>query len=82
MHKGRIDSLSQAILVPGEISGPIQVQEPVYIATLKLNQQTIRAFGEEMPLQPGMLLRADIILEERSILHWLLEPLLSLRGRT
>ena len=82
VHKGRIDSLSQAILVPGEISGPIQVQEPVYIATLKLNQQTIRAFGEEMPLQPGMLLRADIILEERSILHWLLEPLLSLRGRT
>ncbi len=79
---GRIDSLSQTILVGGEISGPLQVQEPVYIATLELNQQTIRAFGEEMPLRPGMLLKADIILERRSILNWLLEPLYSLRGRT
>lgn len=82
VHKGTIENLSQTILIRGEISGPLQVQEPVYIATLKLNQQTIRAFGEEMPLQPGMLLKADIILEKRSILTWLLEPLYSLRGRT
>jgi hypothetical protein len=28
-----------------------------------------------------MLLQADIILERRSILEWLAEPLLGLRGR-
>lgn len=82
VHKARIKSLSQTILVRGEISGPLQVQEPVYIASVKLYQQTMRAYGQEIPLQPGMLLKADIILEKRSILNWLLEPLYSLRGRT
>jgi len=82
VHEGRISNLSQTILVRGEISGPLQIQEPVYIATIKLNQQTIHTYGEEMPLQPGMLLKADIILEKRSIISWLMEPLYSLRGRT
>lgn len=82
VHKGWISNLSQTILVRGEISGPLQVQEPVYLASIKLSQQTMRAYGKEMPLQAGMLLKADIILEKRSILNWLLEPLYSLRGRT
>jgi membrane fusion protein len=32
-----------------------------------------------MPLQADMLLRADIILEKRSLIRWLLDPLLSVR---
>jgi hypothetical protein len=40
-----------------------------------------RAFGREVPLQPDMTLRADIILEKRSLIEWLLEPLLSVRHR-
>jgi membrane fusion protein len=82
VYKGTINNLSKTILVRGEVSGPLQIQEPVYIATIELNRQTIDAYGKEMPLQPGMLLKADIILEERSIFEWLLEPLYSLRGRT
>jgi hypothetical protein len=31
---------------------------------------------------PGMLLEADIELERRSILEWILEPVLSLTERT
>ena len=43
--------------------------------------QTMRAFGAETPLQPGMALRADVILEERSFAERLLEPLLALRAQ-
>jgi membrane fusion protein len=32
-----------------------------------------------MPLQPGMLLKADVILEQRSLMRWLLDPMLSAR---
>ena len=39
------------------------------------------AFGREVPLQPDMTLRADIILEKRSLIERLLEPLLSVRHR-
>jgi membrane fusion protein len=39
------------------------------------------AFGTNAPLQAGMALTADIVLEERSFAEWILEPLLAMRGR-
>ncbi len=43
--------------------------------------QSISAYGQSVPLQPGMTLSADIVLEERSLLSWLFEPIISLKGR-
>jgi membrane fusion protein len=34
-----------------------------------------------MPLRPDMSLRADIIIDRRSLIQWLFDPLLSARGR-
>lgn len=82
VFKGRLLSVSGSILSSGEISGPVQIGEPAYIASVKLFEQSINAFGKEVPLQPGMILHADIILENRSLLQWMFEPLYSLRGRT
>lgn len=82
VFKGRLLSVSGSILSSGEISGPVQIGEPAYIASVKLFKQSINAFGKEVPLQPGMILHADIILEDRSLLQWMFEPLFSLRGRT
>ena len=39
------------------------------------------ALGKEIPLRPGMLVNADILLERRTLLEWLFEPVLQLRGR-
>jgi membrane fusion protein len=82
VYKGRLLNVSGSILSPGEISGPVQIGEPAYIASVKLFDQSIDAFGKSVPLQPGMILHADIVLEDRSLLQWMLEPLYSLRGRT
>ena len=49
--------------------------------TVALDRQTLAAFGREFPLGPDMTLRADIVLDRRSLLAWLFEPLLGLRGR-
>lgn len=46
-----------------------------------LDRQSVLAFGVEQALRPGMLVSADIELERRSLLEWVLEPLFSLRGR-
>jgi membrane fusion protein len=46
-----------------------------------LGEQEIRAYGNAVPLQPGMTLSADVVLEQRSLISWLLEPILSLQGR-
>ena len=71
----------KAILLPTEVDMPVSLTEPVYQVNVQLDQQQIAAYGEQVPLQAGMLLSADIVLEQRSLLSWLFEPLFSLRGR-
>ncbi|WP_018690680.1 HlyD family efflux transporter periplasmic adaptor subunit [Algicola sagamiensis] len=77
---GELFETSQVILLPNEVNLPIELQEPMYKVKVHLPQQTIQAYGEEMPLQAGMLLEADVLLEKRSVGEWLIEPLLSLKG--
>jgi membrane fusion protein len=44
-----------------------------------LDRPDIDAYGQRIPLQADMLLRADIILGRRTLLSWLISPLLSAR---
>ncbi|TGN61609.1 HlyD family efflux transporter periplasmic adaptor subunit [Paracoccus liaowanqingii] len=54
--------------------------EPVYRVTVRLAAQSATAYGEDAPLQPGMTLSADIVIETRRIYQWILDPLYSLTG--
>jgi membrane fusion protein len=81
LYQGEVSQLSKAVLMAQDPDSPVQIQEPVYQVQVQLNQQFIEAYGEQLPLQAGMLLSADIVLEQRSVLSWLLEPLFSLKGR-
>ena len=73
---GEIVQVSRTVLAPDEasISG-ISLQEPVFRVKVRLRQQQIQAYGQEIVLQPGLLLRADIILERRSLIEWLFDPI-------
>ncbi len=79
---GQILTVSQAPVSPTELDSPVPVAGPVYIATVQLLAQAIESDGQIHTLLPGLLVRADLILERRSLLAWLLEPLYVLRGRT
>lgn len=81
LYQGKISQLSKAVLMAQDPDSPVQIQEPLYQVQVQLDQQFIEAYGEKLPLQAGMLLSADIVLEQRSVLSWLLEPLTSLKGR-
>jgi membrane fusion protein len=54
---------------------------PVYLAAVALDSVNISAYGKPIALREGMTLSADIMLESRSLIDWLLEPLLVMRGR-
>jgi membrane fusion protein len=54
---------------------------PVYLARIALLADHVNAYGESVALREGMTLKADIVLESRSLLDWLFEPLLIMRGR-
>ncbi|MDM3871344.1 HlyD family efflux transporter periplasmic adaptor subunit [Porticoccus sp. W117] len=80
-HFGWVASYSKTVLSPREITAPINLEEPVYRVLVRLDSQSIEAYGKELPLQPGLALEADVILDKRSLFEWILEPLYSLKGR-
>ena len=80
-YRGVIADVSQAVWSAGEKVGPLAIKEPVYRVDVKLDKQTVAALGQEYPLRSGMLVNADILLEKRSLLEWIFEPVIQLRGR-
>jgi len=73
--------VSQTVWSPGDKIGPLTVREAAYRITATLDKQTVSAMGQEIPLRSGMLVNADILLEKRSLLEWVFEPVLQLKGR-
>ena len=80
-YRGIIADVSQTVWSPGDKVGPLTVREPAYRITAKIDRQSVEAMGQEIPLRSGMLVNADILLEKRSLLEWIFEPVLQLRGR-
>jgi len=77
-YGGQITGISQTILTAPEAGGPVTLHEPAYKVTARLDRPDIEAYGRRIGLQPDMLLKADLILERRSLLRWFFGPLLSL----
>ena len=79
--KSEIVRIDQTLIAPNEIQLLIVLQEPVYRLRAKLNRQNVEAYGKQFKLKSGMLFEADIMLEKRTLIEWLLEPIYSLKGR-
>ncbi len=80
LYDGTVSKISNSIMEQNELPIDIQLKEPVYKITVSLAQQSITAYSEKIFLKPGLMLSADVILDERSLFEWLMEPLYSLRG--
>jgi membrane fusion protein len=79
-YPGIISQIANGVIMPGEPTSGLTFQEPVYQVIATLESQYVQAFGNEVPLRPGMILSADVVLDRRSLFQWLLEPIYSLRG--
>ncbi len=80
-YTGKIHQIAKSVIMPGEPTSGLSFQEPVYKVVAELEKQNILAYGKELPLKPGMMLSADVVLDKRTLFEWLLEPLYSLRGK-
>jgi len=78
-YKGQVINVSQTILTSSDAAGPIKLSEPAYRVTAALERPSVDAYGKIVALQPDMLLKADVILEKRSLMSWLTNPLRSVR---
>lgn len=55
--------------------------EPVYRVRVRLERQDVPVYGRALALRSGALLDASILLEQRRLYEWLLDPLYSALGR-
>ncbi|NWM49698.1 hypothetical protein GY641_25350, partial [Escherichia coli] len=78
----RVESISRIVIDPRETDVPIKLEGPVYRVVVTLERQAVDAYGEKVPLQPGMALQANIILEREGFLDWLLKPLHAVMRKT
>jgi membrane fusion protein len=80
-YEGKISNITSIILSPEELSGPAVIDEPVYRVTVELDSQSVNAYGNQLQLQSGMMLDADIILDRVSLVDWVIDPVLRVAGR-
>src|SRR5215213_4878794 len=78
-YSGHVAQVSQTILTGSDAAGPIALKEPAYRVNVSLDQADVKTNGKNIRLQPDMLLRADILLEKRSLMSWLTSPLTGIR---
>ena len=80
-YQGRVTDIGRSVWTQGERIGPLSAKEPVYRVDVKMDRQNVTALGQDFALRPGMLVNADLLLEKRTLLEWIFEPVLQLKGR-
>lgn len=78
---GVVRDIANAPVMPNELPVPIETKEQLFRVRVTLDRAALSAYGRDWPLMPGMRLSADLMLEERSLLEWLLDPLRAARRR-
>jgi membrane fusion protein len=83
-YRARVLAVSRNAMAAGELGfvPPDGSREPLYRIKAALESQSVLAYGRPQPLQAGMQVEADILLDRRRLIEWIFEPLLSLAGRT
>ncbi|NDJ55751.1 HlyD family efflux transporter periplasmic adaptor subunit [Enterobacteriaceae bacterium 4M9] len=82
---GKVVGVSRVALSPQEvaqITGNNQVQEQHYLVKVKLDNQFVKAYGQQVRLQPGSAVEADFLIDKRRLYEWVLEPLYALSRST
>lgn len=73
--EGRIRRVSEFVLLPDEIPQTFPLREATYKVSVEIRDTVIDTEAGIASLRPGMLLAAEIVLEKRNLIDWLLEPL-------
>ena len=86
-YEGQVTQVARSALAANELPaqltqlGQQAAGEGLYRITVALTQPSVNAYGKAQPLTAGMQLEADILQDTRTLLEWVFEPLVSLRGK-
>jgi membrane fusion protein len=87
-YEGTVTNVSRSATSPSllsqQVSGLTSLfgsNAPVYEINVALARQSVMAYGKPVPLQPGMQLEADVLIEKRRLIEWVLDPIFTLTGK-
>lgn len=85
-YGGRVTKVSRVTLRQGEanadaLAAQIKQSQAQYRITVQPDSSSVMAYGKAEQLRAGMSVEADLLIDNRPLYQWLLEPLYSLRGR-
>lgn len=81
LGQGKVVNIDKALILPTDAILPIKIEEAIYRVRVALTNQNILIYGKMHPLKAGMIADSDIILEKRTLLEWLLDPIYSIKGK-
>jgi len=77
---GTVQNVAATALQPMDIPTSIPVREASYKVSVAIPEKLLSIDAETLHLRPGLQLTAELILERRTLVEWLLEPLLAVRA--
>jgi len=87
-YAGVVSGISRSAINPSDLppqlvglTSLVGAGEPVYLIKVRLERQTVTAYGKSVSLHPGMQLEADVLIERKRLAEWILDPLYTLTGR-
>lgn len=84
VKRGSVVSISRSALTPSEITTLLGEQPPaeaLYRVQVRLDAQSVEAYGQLESLRPGMSFDADLLLDRRRMIEWIFEPLYGMGRR-
>lgn len=80
LHTGRVREISRSAVSASQVSRLLgqAIATNRYRVMVSLDAQNVLAYGQLEPLRPGMTLDADVLLDRRRLIEWVLEPLYGL----
>lgn len=86
-YRGTVRAISQTdvtSVVPasvGTTAQGTQDRRAIFMVRVALAQPKVRAYGGEIALRPGHTLTADIEIDRRRLIRWMLDPLFAFSGK-
>ena len=87
-YEGELSNISGTAINPKEmpaqlvgLTSLVGTGDPVYRLVVRLAKQSVTVYGQPVSLQPGMQLDADVLIERRRLIEWVLDPLYTLTGK-
>lgn len=86
-YEGTVTQVSRTSLTSAELPAQLatvaqqSAGEGLYRVSVELASQTVQAYGKSQPLTVGMQLEADVLQETRTLVEWVLSPVIGLRGK-